>query len=129
LSHTSTTLYSEPLSGPTMGLMMLLSTLQYQAPYMNPVYSDAAYKAGKAAYIESGGQKLEDNLKKYGTDQANDGMLEIGLTEAEIGILAGSVKTYRTKQINVRGPKIGFIETKLTAGENNGSIGLRWNFP
>jgi hypothetical protein len=118
-----------PLSDPTMGLMMLLSTFQYQAPYMNPTYSNAASQAGKAAFVESGGQAVQDKFLKGETKDGMDFAHSIGLTDMEMGIVGFAGKTIRSRQINVRGPSIGPIRSSLTGTENSGSIGLVWRFP
>lgn len=123
LSHTSTPIIA-PMDSSTLGLMMLLSTFQYQAPYMNPVYSNAASQAGKAAFITSGGQNVQDRL----TDQSKDIAKSMGLTDTEIGILAGSAKVYRDRQINVNGPKVYSVRTKLTADQNSGSIVFKYEW-
>ena len=118
----------QPMSGPTVGLMMLLSTLQYQAPYMNPVYANAASQAGKAAYIQSGGQAMQNKLTSQATDQTKDFAHSIGITDTEMGVVLGTAKVVRDKQLDVNGPKIYFIKTHLTVGEDHGSIGLGINF-
>lgn len=114
--------------GPTMGLMMMLSDFQYQAPYMNPTYSNAVSQAGKAAFVQSGGQAMQDKMTKYGTDNALKTAHEIGLTDTEMGIVGGTYKIYRSKQINVNGPKIAPINTNLTITQSSATIGLKWSF-
>jgi hypothetical protein len=117
-----------PLSSPTMGLMMLLSTLQYQSPYMNPTYSNAASQAGKAAFMVSGGQGIQDNGLKMATKNGMDFAHSIGLTDTEMGIAGIGYKTYRTRQIDVNGPNIYILKSHLTINTDGGSIGLGWKF-
>lgn len=113
-----------PLSDPTMGLMMLLSTFQYQAPYMNGTYSNAASQAGKAAFVMSGGQDAQNKL----ADKSKDFVYSLGLTNAEMGLLLGSAKTIRDRQLTINGPRIYSVKTNLTASQTGGSIGLGWTF-
>jgi hypothetical protein len=116
------------IDGSTMGLMMLLSTLQYQAPYMNPAYSNAASQAGKAAFVQVGGQGMQDKLTKYGTDNALHTAHDIGLTDTEMGIVGETYKIYRQKQIDVRGPNIYPVNTHLTINQNSATLGFKWSF-
>jgi hypothetical protein len=128
LSHyTGVPVISEPLSGSTMGLMMILSTFQYQSPSLNPAYSNALNQAGKAAFIESGGQAMQDKLKNYGTDKGKETLQELGM-DSEVAVLLGSAKVIRDRQINVRGPNLGFVKTHLTIGQDHGSFGLGWDW-
>lgn len=124
LSQTSVTPAVAPMGGSTMGLMMLLSTFQYQAPYMGPTYSNAASQAGKAAFIQSGGQKMEDGLRGYGVKQAKDA----GLTDAEAVVLFGAAKTLRNRQLDFNGPRVYSIKTHLTLGTESGSVGLKYEW-
>lgn len=117
-----------PLSSPTMGLMMLLSTFQYEAPYMNPTYSGAASEVGKAAFITSGGQAIQDKeigvFTKDGTNFAHS----IGLTDTELGMVGFTAKTIRRHELNINGPKVLGIKINLTADPQSGSIGLKYGF-
>lgn len=129
LSHTSgTPTIATPLSGPTMSLMMLMSTLQYQAPYVNPAYSNAAAQAGKAAFVETGGQAMQDRFIGIATTDGKNTAHSIGLTDTELGIFLISAKTLETHQLSINGPRIYSVKTSLTAKENSGSIGLKWDF-
>lgn len=123
---------ADPMSSSTMGLMMLLSTLQYQAPYMDPRYSYAASQAGKAAFIESGGQALQDRFiamtNKKATDMGKNAIRYIGVSEVQLGIVLGTYKVYKARQIDIKGPTLHSINTNLTLGTDHGSIGLGWNF-
>jgi hypothetical protein len=129
LSNTHSTSMVMPMSDPTMGLMLLLSTFQYQAPYMNPTYSNAASQAGKAAFVVSGGQAVQDRFVNSETEDGIDFAHSLGLTDVEMGIVGFTGKTIRSRQVNVRGPSIGPIRSSLTGTNNSGSIGLVWRFP
>lgn len=121
-----------PMSGGAMGMLMILSTLQYQAPYMNPVYSNAASQAGKAAFIESGGQAFQDKISSTASNKAmnmaKDTYHSVGITDTEVGVVLGAAKVVRDKRLDVNGPKIYFIKTHVTVGQDNGSLGLGINF-
>lgn len=116
------------IDGSTMGLMMLLSTLQYQAPYINPVYSNAASQAGKAAFVQVGGQGMQDKLTKYGSDNALHTAHDLGLTDVEMGIVGETYKIYRQKQITTKGPNIYSVKTNLTINQNSATLGFKWSF-
>ena len=128
LVNTTYTAPVTPVSSPTMGLMMLLSTFQYQTSYIDPMYSNAASQAGKAAYIQSGGQATQDKLTNVATEEGTDTAHSIGLTDMEMGIVGFTTKTIVKRQIDINGPKVCFVNTHLTATQNNASIGLKWNF-
>jgi hypothetical protein len=119
---------STPMSGSTMGLLMLLSTFQYQAPYMSPTYSNAASQAGKAAFMETGGQAMQDKALKIVTDDGNSFAHSIGLTGTEMGIVGIGYKTYRSRQIDVRGPQISVFRSDLTLAQDSVILGLKWSF-
>lgn len=119
---------SAPMGGSTMGLLMILSTLQYQAPYVNSLYSGAMAQAGKAAFMESGGQSTQDKILDISTKKATNIVHSLGITDTEIGIVLGSAKIIKEKQFSVNGPKLGFINTHLTATQNSGNLGLGWNW-
>jgi hypothetical protein len=125
----------EPMSGTTMGMLMLLSTLQYQAPYMNPQYSNAASQAGKAAFIQSGGQAMQDKFTSKVSSQAEgiakDAYHSVGVTDTEVGVVLGAAKVVRDKQVDVNGPKftlINTIRTHVTVGQDHGSVGFKMEF-
>jgi hypothetical protein len=117
-----------PMSGGTLGILMILSTLQYQAPHMNPTYSNAASQAGKAAFVQSGGQGLQDQLTSKAEGAAKDAIRAVGITDTEVGAVLGTAKVVRDRQIDVNGPKIYFIKTHVTVGQDHGSLGLGVNF-
>lgn len=116
-----------PMSGGTVGIMMILSTLQYQAPYMGS-YSNAATQAGKAAFIESGGQNISDAITSKAETAAKNAYRSIGLTDIEIGVVLGAAKVVRDKQVDVSGPKIYCVKTHIIVGQDHGSLGLGVNF-
>jgi hypothetical protein len=118
---------ADPLSGSTVGLMMILSTFQYQSPTVNPSYSNALNQASKAAFVEVGGQEFQNKIKGYGTDKGRDFVHSIG-ADTELGVLLGAAKVVRDRQIDVRGPNISFVHTHLTVGQDHGSIGLGWEW-
>lgn len=128
LANTKYQPYHDPISGTTTGLMMMLSTLQYQAPYMNPMYSNAASQAGKAAYIESGGQSSQDRFQGFIGDKAKQEAYSLGVTKTEMVVVLGAAKIARDKSIDLQGPKIYFIQTHINADQDKGTLGLKWEF-
>ena len=118
----------EPMEGSTMALMMLVATLQWQAPMAGPTYSNAAAQAGKAAYIVSGGQGAQDKVASIAAKNAGDGLHSIGITDAELGVVLGTAKVIRDKSVDVNGPRLGHIRTHLTATTNNASLGIRYEW-
>jgi hypothetical protein len=127
LGHTSGSLVvADPMSGPTMGLMMLLSTLQYQAPYMNPVYSNAASQIGKVAFVQSGGQAVQDKTLSFATKDGLDFAHSIAITDAEMGIVGLTLKTIRARQLNLNGPKFYSIKTDLTINQQTASMEIKY---
>ena len=125
IHHTSA---GDPLSGSTVGLMMLLSTFQYQAPYMGPTYSLAANQAGKAAYIVSGGQAFQDKVISVTTGIARNLVHSLGLTDTEVGLFLGTAKIVKNRKLDINGPKFYFIKTHLTLTPNDGSIDLKYEW-
>ncbi len=128
LCHTHINPISTPMDSSTVGLLMILSTLQYQTPYVNPTYSGAMAQAGKAAFMESGGQSTQDKILDLTTQKATNVVHSLGITDTEMGIVLGSAKIIKEKQFSVNGPKLGFINTHLTATQNSGNIDLGWNW-
>jgi len=132
LNNTHIQLPADPLSGSTMGIMMLLSTLQYQAPYMSPTYSNAASQAAHAAFIDVGGQAFQDKTNSKVSDIATKTFLDaahsVGVTDTELAIVAGTAKTFRDRGFNVNGPKIYGVKTNLTGNQNSGSLGLKYEW-
>ena len=120
--------FKTPMDGSTVGIMMLLSTLQYQAPYMNPVYANAAGQAGKAAFIQVGGQDVQNKLTSKAESQAKDTIHAIGITDTELGVVLGTAKIVRDKQVDVNGPKIYFIRTHISVGQDHANLGLGFSF-
>lgn len=128
LSKTANIPIANPLSGSTMGLMMLLSTFQCQASSMGSTYSTAVTQASKAAAIISGEQDIQNKLIKIITNDSKDTLHSIGITDTEAGLVLETAKTIKNRQLQINGPKIYLIKTKLTIGQDNGSIGLGYNF-
>jgi hypothetical protein len=128
LSQTSTLPATRHINDPTLGLMMLLSTLQYESPYMNQTYSNAANQAGKAAYVESGGQGLQNNFLQRLGKETTDAGHQMGLTDTEMGILFETAKTAKTHKLDINGPKVYFMKTRLTIEESRGSVGVGWSW-
>lgn len=122
-------LISKPqLDSPTIGLMMVLSTLQYQAPYLSPNYSNAAYQASKAAQIESGLSDVQARVMKLVTNNAKDTIKSIGITDTEMVILLGTTSTIRNKNLDLKGPELGSIKTHLNINTNSGSVGFKYDW-
>lgn len=119
---------SDPISGSTMGFMALLSVLQYQAPYMGPEYSRAATAAGRAAFIESGGQAFQEKLVGVATKNGLETIHSVGVTDGELGFIAGTVKTIKDRQLTIKGPKIRGIGSNLTVTPNSSNITLNWSW-
>lgn len=117
-----------PLSNSTIGLLAIISTFQYQTPYMSPVYSNAAAQASKAAYIESGGQAMQDKFSGVSTQDATETVHSLGITDGELGAIFGTAKVVRDRKIDIAGPKFWDFDTHLTASPNSGSIGIKWSF-
>lgn len=129
LCHTTgVTAISEPVSGTTMGLMMMLSTLQYQAPYMNPTYSNAAGQMGKAAFVQSGGQAFQDKAVLYANNRAKEAVQAIGVDGKKVAIILTAAKVVRDRQIDFKGPNIGPVKSNLTINPNTGTMGLKYEW-
>jgi hypothetical protein len=129
LSHTKNIpVTAEPMSGATMGLLMIMSTLQYQAPYMSPVYQNAASQAGKAAFTQSGGQAMQNQIQSKAESAAKGVVYSAGINDTELGVVLGGAKVVRDRQIDVNGPRIFFIKTHVTAAPDHGSLGIKVDF-
>jgi hypothetical protein len=107
--------------------MALLSTFQYQAPPVNPTYTVAFATVSRAAFAQSGGAAMQSKATQLATKDATDMVHSAGVTDTEMAIVLGTAKTIRDKSLNVNGPKIYFIHTNLTATQNSGTLGLRWD--
>src|SRR5665213_3436439 len=84
LAHTKNVVVpQDPLSGSTMGLMMILSTFQYQPSLAGPTYSDALSQASNAAYIQSGGQQFQNKAVSIIGRDGIDFAHSIGVTDIE----------------------------------------------
>ncbi len=124
-------IHTSPIMVPntsTMGLMMLLSTFQYQPSLMGPMYAGAAATAGKAAFITSGGQAYQDRLAAMVTKNVIDVIHSAGITDTEMAITLGTAKIIRDRRIDVNGPKLGSIKTSLTATLGSGSLGIKYEW-
>lgn len=119
---------TDSISSSTVSLMMFMSILQYQAPYMGPKYSEAASKAGQAAFIESGGKALQDKIGNMVINKGKEITKSVGITDGEIAVLLGTYKIAKERQIDVNGPKIYSIKTHFTCGIGSGNIGLRYEW-
>ena len=114
-------------------IMLFLSTLQYQAPYLGQ-YSGAAASAGQAAFITNGGQALQDKFVQNESKQALDFAHSLGLTDTEMGVVGLTYKTYKDRTLNVNIPKVYSTNINLTIQPdnatvgNNAGIGLNWKF-
>ena len=124
LAHTSGTPVVAPMSGSTMGLMLFLSTLQYQPSYLGPAYSGPAAQAGKAAFVEAGGPQSQNNLRTYSLDQGH----EMGITNAEGAVVFGAARIIQKRQIDWTGPSFYSVKPHLTLSPNSGTLGLKWSF-
>ena len=98
-----------PLSGSTVGFMMILST-------------------SRAAFIQEGGQDFQNKLTSYATKNGIDAAHSIGLTDTEMGVVGFTFRTYQRKQLNVNGPKFYGIKSNLTLAPTNGNIGLKYEW-
>lgn len=128
LSNTHSTALGMPQSSSTLGLMMMLSTLQYQAPYINSAYTNVAGKVGQAAYIQSGGKSFQENLTDKATQNATEAAHNVGITDKEAAIILGSAKIIKDREIDVNGPRIYSIRSHLTMTQSSGSIGIKYEW-
>lgn len=118
----------DPISGSVQGLMMILSAFQYQSPLNSAIYNQAISSASHAAFIQSGGQDLQNKTTTYATKNGKESAQSLGITDTEMVIVYETAKVVRDKQLNVNGPKFYSLSTHLKVGENNGSVGLTWRF-
>jgi hypothetical protein len=119
---------ADPLSGSTMGFMMILSTFQYNPTPVNPTYAGAVSQASRAAFIEEGGQDFQNKLTSYATKNGIDIAHSVGLTDTEMGVVGFGLRTYQRKQLNVNGPKFYGIKSNLTLAPTNGNIGFKYEW-
>ncbi len=127
LVHTHTPTFQEPLSGSTLGILMVLSVFQYDNS-INPTYSNAISQASKAAYIQSGGQAFQDKITSKAEGTARNVMHSVGITDGQVGTLLGITKVVKDRSLSLDGPKVHSVSTHLTLSQTNGSIGLEWTF-
>ena len=119
---------NQPMDGSTLGLMMLVTTLQWQPTLTGPTYSNAASQAGKAAFIMSGGQGAQDKVTNIVTKNATNAIHSIGITDTEVGVILGAAKIARDRRIDINGPRIFGGKSHLTLNQNSGSLGIGWEF-
>jgi hypothetical protein len=119
---------TDPLSGSTVGLMMVLSSFQYQSPTLNTTYSSALNQASHAAFVEVGGQAFQDKTTSYATRNGTDFAHSIGLTDGEMGLAAFTLRTVQRKQINLNGPKVYGIKGSLTLTPNSYNVGFKYEY-
>jgi hypothetical protein len=119
---------SDPLSGSTVGLLMVLSSFQYQPSLMGPQYAGAVSQASQAAFIQSGGQRFQNNFTAVATKSGIDFAHSVGLTDAEMGAVGFTAKTVRSRQINIKGPKFYGIKSNLTLSPGIGNVGLSYGW-
>jgi hypothetical protein len=118
----------DPLNSNTLGLMMLLSSFQYQPLVFNPAYTDAITAAGRAAYVESGGKAMQDHIAIKAENEAKNDLYSVGITDTELIVVLGAAKIYRDKQIKFRGPKLGPVKTDLTLKQDGGTLGIKYEW-
>jgi hypothetical protein len=128
LYNTHTPTIQDPLGSSTMGLMMILSTFQYQAPTMNQNYSTALNSASKAAFIQSGGQNMENKVIYRTTSMFTDTAHSIGITDPEMIAVFGTAKVIRSRQMNINGPKIYSISTHISVNQNSGNLSFKYEW-
>lgn len=130
-SYLANTHYTAPkasLDGSTMALMMVLSTFQYGSLSSDPSAANAFSQAGKAAYIQSGGQAVQDRLGKMAETNATGFVHSMGLTDVEMGAVYEAYRVNKTHQIKFNGPRIGRIKSDLTLDMQTANIGLKYEF-
>jgi hypothetical protein len=118
----------DPLSGSTIGFMMVLSTFQYQSPTLNPTYSGALSQASKAAFIQSGGQQVQDKVTSVVTRDGIDFAHSIGLTDVEMGTVGLTYRTIQRRQLSFKGPKFGGVRSNFMVSPGNGTVGLTYGW-
>ncbi len=95
---------------------------------MGPMYSGAAGQAGKAAFIESGGQALQDRFLSVMVHKSKDVANSIGITDGELGATLGTLKVIRDRQINLSGPRMYSVKTDLTINQSSGSMNFKYEW-
>ena len=119
---------TDPLSGSTVGLLMILSSFQYQPSLMGPQYTGAVSQASQAAFVQSGGQQSQNNTVSVVTKNGLDFAHSVGLNDIEMGAVGFTAKTVRSRQININGPKLYGIKSNLTLSPGIGNVGLSYGF-
>lgn len=123
-SNTKSIPSSTTVSEPTTALMMFLSIFQYQSPGVPSEYSHAVEQVGKAAYVQSGGKKMEDTLKEKGITLVHDA----GITNTQSAIVLGAAKTIQSKQLNWDNLKIDVIKLHMGLSPNSGNVGIKYEW-
>jgi hypothetical protein len=107
----------DPMSGSTVGFLMIISAFQYASPIDTPVYTQAFSQAGKAAYIQSGGQDFQNKLQSKAEAKAKQAVSNIGLQEV-----------VRDRQVQFNGPSILSVKTHATLAPDQATVGLKLEF-
>lgn len=115
------------MSESTVGLLALLSTLNFYAP-VSPAYMSAANAAGRAAFIQSGGQALQDKLTSISETRARRAIYWLGISDTQIAVLLGTAKVINDKQLALPGPRFYQVNTSFSVAPEYGSVGLSWGF-
>lgn len=119
---------ADPLSGSTVGLMMILSTFQYQPSLMGSNYVEALSQASQAAFVASGGQQFENKTVSVVGKDGIDFAHSIGIDDTEMGVVGFSLRTVQRKQFHVNGPRFYGIKSNLTLSPGNGDLGLSYEW-
>lgn len=117
-----------PMGDSSIGLMMLLSTFQLTSPTMNPAYSNAANQAGRAAYIQSGGQAKQDKLLDRAETQARDTAHSVGITDTEMTVVLTTAKVVKDRKVELKGPSLYDVKTSLTADPSSATLGFKYEW-
>jgi hypothetical protein len=113
------------MTEPTIGLMAIISTLSLYSP-LPPSYTNATNAAGRAAFIQSGGQAIQDKILAYSENKAHKTLNSLGVTDNQMAIVVGTVKVIREQRISFPGPKFDRIRTNLAVTPNSGFVGLEY---
>lgn len=116
------------MDGGSLGLMMLLSTFQLTSPTMNPAYSNAANQAGKAAYIQSGGQAKQDRFLTMAERNARDTAHQVGITDTEMTVVLTTAKVVKDRKVDLKGPSLYDVKTSLTADPSSATLGFKYEW-
>lgn len=106
--------------------MVGVMSLQYQP--VAPMFREATNTASRAAYMQSGTDKLVDRFTVYSEKKAARTARESGIPEPMFAGMITTAKVIRDKRIDVHGPKIIYGKTYLTVSPDNGIVSIGWNF-